>query len=129
MSSRQPPDWAHWVTAGIIVFGPAALLLVLGETPAAVVAFVFGITMVLALPRWYPGDHPIRKLVGHRQPDREHLGRGRGSLSFVLGVLAIAGSLSVVTKLLIGEVPLGLVASLTVALCAGYLLVRVQHRS
>ena len=124
MPPHQPPAWAHWVTAGLIVLGPAALLLVLGDLGAAVVALLFGIVLVLAGARLYPGDHPVQKVVGRRHPDPTHLDGIRRRLSIALLALATAGSLSLVTALIMGEVPIALAALLIVSVCSGYLLMR-----
>ena len=125
MPPHEPPAWAHWVTAGFIVLGPAALLLVLGDLVPAVVALLFGIVLVLASAWLYPGDHPVQKLVGHRHPDATHPGGIRRSLSIALIALATGGSLSLVIALIMDEFPIALAASLIVALCTGYLL---MHR-
>ena len=130
VSSQPPPNWAHWLTAGVLVFGPAALLLVIGDSTAAVVAVVFGLVMVTVGGLVYPGPHPVRTLLGRpRHPDLRQPGRHRRTLSIALVVLASAGSLSIVINLLMGEVALGSIASLIVALGAGCLLVYRLPRS
>jgi len=125
MSSHQPPAWTHWVTVGIIVLCPGALLLVLGDLTAAVAAVIFGIVLVLVGAWLYPGDHPVQKLVGHRQARPTDHDGIRRNLAIALIVLATAGSLSLVTALIMGEVPIALAASLIVSVCTGYLL---MHR-
>jgi hypothetical protein len=114
------------LTAGVLAFGPAALLLVLGDSTAAVVAVVFGLVMVTVGALVYPGPHPVRvALVGQRQrlPTYRNPGGHRRTLSIALVVLATAGSLSIVLNVLMGESEFGSVASLIVGIGAGCVLV------
>jgi xanthine/uracil permease len=113
---------------GIIVLCPGALLLALGDLTAAVAAVIFGIVLVLVGAWLYPGDHPVQKLVGHRQAGPTDLDGTRRNLAIALIVLATAGSLSLVTALIMGKVAIALAASLIVSVCSGYLLMRRMDR-